>query len=71
MADQLAIGTRIRFVRTLEAAANEESPACLYANEGEEGEVTGHGCWEGHWVKRDAWPAPFGAQLSKDFEVIK
>ena len=67
---RLPVGTRIRFLRTLEQGPTEESPPLLFANTGEEGEVTGHGCWEGHWVKRDAWPAPFGAVPGKDFEAI-
>ena len=67
---RLPVGTRIRFTRTLEMGPTEDSPACLFANKDEKGEVTGHGCWEGHYVKRDAWPTPFGAQLGKDFVAI-
>ncbi len=42
----------------------DEIPLC----DGERGEVTGHGCREGHWVKVDKWPTPFGAKLGEDFE---
>ncbi len=68
-ADELPVGTRIRFTRTLDCGPTEESPALLFANKDEEGEITGHGCWEGYWVKRDAWDEPFGCER-KDFEPI-
>lgn len=64
---ELPIGTRIKFVRGLYGAANSESPACVYAEKGDLGIVTGHGCWEEHWVKWDKWDAPFGAKLGEDF----
>jgi hypothetical protein len=63
------VGTRIRFTRTLDEPAGSDSPARLYATKGETGEITGHGCKEGYWVKADNWPNPFGAS-EKEFEVI-
>ena len=65
----LPVGTRIRFLRTLTAPANEDHPAIVYAESGDGGAVTGHGCKEGHWVKWDRWPHSFGATLGKDFEA--
>ena len=64
---ELPIGTRIKFIKSLYGSATGESPACVYAEKGDGGEVTGHGCWEGHWVKWDKWDAPFGAKLGEDF----
>ena len=64
---ELPIGTRIKFVKDLTGDATGEHPAYLYARKGDGGEVTGHGCWEGHWVKWDKWDAPFGAKLGEDF----
>jgi len=67
----LKIGTRIKFVRELSDGPSEESPGNLYAYKNEEGEIISIGeCWEGFMVKRDSWPAPFGAQLQKDFVPI-
>ena len=65
----ITIGTRIRFLKTLDAPASEEHPACQYAAKGETGEVTGHGTREGYWVKTDGWPHPFGAS-AEEFEVL-
>ena len=62
-------GTRIRFVKTLDAPANEDHPYIVYAYAGEEGVVTGHGCPEGYWVRTLTWSAPFGAS-EKEFEVL-
>lgn len=65
----IPIGTRIRFTRTLTEGPNEDHPAILFAQAGELGSITGHGCTEGYWAKTDDWTAPFG--LSPDeFEVI-
>lgn len=63
----LPIGTRIIFIKELASGPSEYSPGNLYARKGDGGEVTGHDCWEGHWVKWDKWPAPFGAQYGIDF----
>ncbi len=68
--EKLPIGTRIKFLTDLTADACGEHPAYIYAKKGDEGEVTGHGCWEGHWVKWDKWKEPFGAKLGEDFIVI-
>lgn len=74
---QLTPGTRIRFLKTLDAPANEESPAVVYAEKGDTGEVVenpnvpgGGPPREGHWVKWDRWPHPFGAVLGEEFEPI-
>lgn len=64
---RLPIGTRIVFLKTLDALACEDHPAFLYAKKGQGGEVTGHGCREGHWVKWDHWSTPFGAEYGIDF----
>lgn len=66
----LSVGTRIRFKQTLDKPADEEGPAQIYARAGELGTITGHGTREGYWVKRDAWPAPFGAS-DKEFEIVQ
>lgn len=73
----IPIGTRIRFLKTLEDGSDEYSPGSLYAVGGDLGEVTGppKGCREtpreGHWVKWDKWPNSFGAKLGEDFEVYQ
>ena len=64
---KLPIGTRIRFIRTLDEGPTSDRPATLFASKGEKGEVTGHNEWEGYWVKTDTWPNPFGAVLGKEF----
>ena len=66
----LPIGTRIRFVERLDAAANEDHPDIVYAKKGETGEIVGHGCKEGYWVKTDHWPARFGASR-EEFEPLQ
>jgi len=67
----LPIGTRIRFVKSLYGDATEDSPACIYAEKGGFGEVTGYNDHEGHWVKWDAWPhASFGAVLGDEFVEV-
>lgn len=70
MNNPLPIGTRIRFLRTLDAPANDETPAQIYAYQYELGTVTGHGSREGYWVKTDRWPTPFGAS-DQEFEAIQ
>lgn len=52
---ELSIGTRIKFNRELSDGPTEESWANLYANKGDQGEITGHDCWEGHMVKRNSY----------------
>lgn len=68
-AKALPIGTRIRFIKTLDSPANEDHPAIVYARKGETGQITGHGTREGYWVKTDSWAAPFGASAA-EFELI-
>lgn len=65
----LPVGTRIRFLRTLTESPCEDHPGLIFARKGDGGEVTGHGCPEGHWVKWDNWHAPFGAVLGEEFEA--
>lgn len=65
----LPTGTRIRFTKELTDSACEDHPNLLYARAGELGEITGHGCREGYWVKTDNWPTPFGA-APHEFEVM-
>lgn len=65
----LPIGTRIRFTKTLASLASGDHPAFLFAEEGDEGEITGHGTKEGYWAKTSYNP-PFG--VSRDeFEPIE
>lgn len=64
----LPVGTRIRFLKTLESGPDEFSPGNLYAEKGDMGVVTGHGCSEGHWVKWDKHEHPFGAVYGSEFE---
>lgn len=67
----LKVGTKIRFLRTLTARANEDHPDIEYAHYNETGEITEvGGCREGYWVKTDGWPNAFGCE-SKDFEALK
>jgi len=63
------VGTRIRFLRTLDAPADEEHPHIQYAAKGELGTIAGHGTREGYWVKTDAWPNAFGASVD-EFEPV-
>ncbi len=63
----LPIGTRIKFIKSLYSGPSGDRPACVYAEKGDGGEVTGHGCSEGHWVKWDKWDVPFGAKLGEEF----
>lgn len=65
----MPVGTRIRFVCSLDAPANEDHPAIQYAARGQTGTITGHGTREGYWATADGWPTPFG--LSPDeFEIL-
>ena len=65
------MGTRIRFLRTLEEGPDDFAPGYLYATKGETGEVTRvGGCREGFWVKTDNWDAAFGCS-SEEFEVTE
>lgn len=64
------VGTRIRFTKELATGATGDHPALSYASKGDLGEVTGHGCREGYWVKTDNWPTPFGAS-EDEFEVVE
>jgi hypothetical protein len=65
----IPVGTRIKFVKSLYGDATGDSPACVYAEKGEGGEVMGHGTREGHWVKTDSWPHAFGAEYEIEFVV--
>jgi hypothetical protein len=67
----LLVGTRIRFVKSLYRDATGDGPACVYAERGDGGVVTGHGTPEGHWVKWDKWPHAFGAEYGIDFIAEK
>lgn len=65
---ELPVGTRIKFIKSLYGHFAGEYPDCVYAEKGDLGIVTGHGCIEGHWVKWDKWmSASFGAKLGIDF----
>jgi hypothetical protein len=76
-AGTLPVGTRIRFLRTLDSGPDEDGPGNHYATKGELGTVAASPYgpkadppWEGHWVFWDGWPsAPFGAIHGTDFEV--
>jgi len=65
-----AIGTRIAFLKSLTAPANEDRPACIYAEKGELGKIVGYGCREGYWVTADRCVHPFGASLYDEFVVV-
>ena len=70
MSELIKVGDQIHFLRTLDEAACEEHPGCLYASKGEFGEITKVGeCKEGFWVKTKRNP-PFGCER-KDFELVK
>ena len=64
------IGTRIRFVMTLDCGPTGDHPALLYASKGELGTITGHGTKEGYWVTADSWPHAFGAS-ENEVEAIR
>ena len=63
----LPVGTRIKFIKELSSGPDEFSPGKLYAEKDGLGEVVGHDCWEGHRVKWDEWPHPFGAIHGEEF----
>ena len=63
----LPIGTRIVFIRDLTSGADDHGPGNVYAMRGDIGEVLGYDCIEGHFVKRDSWPAGFGANYAMEF----
>lgn len=64
----LPVGTRIIFTRTLQSGPDDYGPGNHYATRGDGGIVTGHDCKEGHRVKWDGWPTPFGAVYGKEFK---
>lgn len=67
---EIPVGTRIRFLKTLEEGPNEDHPGRTYAVKGDYGMITGHGCSEGFMVKWDGWlTADFGAKLGEEFEL--
>lgn len=69
----LPIGTRVRFLKTLDEGPCDEHPGRLYARAGEFGTVVqgDFPCAEGHWVLWDGWKkSPFGAKLGEDFEGV-
>jgi len=63
-------GTRIVFLKSLTEPANEDRPACIYAEKGELGNIVGYGCREGYWVTADRCVHPFGATLNDEFMVV-
>lgn len=65
---RLPIGTKIRFTKLLDCDATEDHPAFIYAERGEEGEITGYNDREGYWAKTASNP-PFGASPD-EFEII-
>ena len=65
-----AIGSRIRFCKTLIGQANGDHPDILYASRGELGTVTGIGCKEGYMVRTDSHKTDFGAVFREEFEII-
>lgn len=65
----LPVGTRIRFLKTLTEPAGEDHPGRIYAEKGDLGTITGHGCREGYWVKWDRWKHPFGCSPT-EFAVV-
>jgi hypothetical protein len=63
--------TRIIFLKTLDAPANEDHPYIIYAEEGETGEIVKEGgCPEGAMVKTDRWPHAFGATEGVEFKRL-
>jgi len=67
MSDEAKAGDRIKFLKTLEAPADEESPACLFAVRGEYGTIKAVvDCWEGYRAYWDNWPsAAFGCKAEE------
>ncbi len=70
MADFLPVGTRIRFLKDLTEAPDEDRPWIQYAAKGELGTIAGHGTSEGYWAKADSWDKPFGLAPG-EFEVVQ
>ena len=68
--EKLPIGTRIKFIKTLDACATGDHPDIIYARKDEEGEITGHDAKEGYMVKADSWAASFGAELETEFVIL-
>lgn len=68
--NQLPVGTRIRFLRTLDAPANEETPPKIYAYAGQLGRIVGGQTKEGYAVISDGCKHWFGAS-QEEFEVIQ
>lgn len=69
--ENVQIGDRIRFLKTLDWDGDEEYPGCTFAKEGDLGEIldiNGRNKWN-FWVKRDNWKEPFSC-MAEDFEVI-
>lgn len=70
----LPVGTRVRFLKTLEEYGCDGYPPRHYATKGDLGTVAEgqYPCSEGHWVFWDGWKsAPFGATLGVDFEAVE
>ena len=70
----LPLGTRVRFLKTLDSGPDEYGPGNHYATKGDLGTVVEgqFPCKEGHWVTWDGWTqAPFGAEVGVDFEVVE
>ena len=68
-AAKLDVGTRIRFVKTLDEGPDDYAPSRLFATKGDLGEITGHSACECYLVKTDQWDALFNA-LRDEFEVV-
>lgn len=67
--EKLPVGTRIKFLQTLEQGPTEETPAFLFANKGDGGEIVsqqGFGPWD-YSVKWDLWPTSFHAKYGTEF----
>lgn len=60
----IKIGTRIRFLRTIEEPT-EIQPMALFASSGQGGVVCGPGCEYEYSVKADGWPHAFGANAGE------
>lgn len=67
MSDKLPIGTRIQFVKQLDADATGDHPAIIYARKDEHGSIVSYEAKEGYLVKTDNWPASFGAIHKEEF----
>ena len=68
---QIEVGTRIRFLKTLEEGPTGDHPALIYAVKGDLGTITEvGGCKEGFWAKWDKWPHAFGCSRD-EFEIAE